>query len=151
MTVRQINARDLIMEVSDGATSATWTGIGGLTSGAVTLNEGEEIADTTTFDSEGYYSQEKMQLGAKLALEGKLLQDPSTGVRDPGQALVEVHHEKLTYDSVQRIRFRYPGSTTWKVWDCTISVGEQGGETNDKTSWAAEFTRCGAPMTANVT
>ena len=150
MAVRQINARDLIIEISDGAASPTWVGIGGLTSGTITLNENEEFADTTTFDEEGYYSQEKMQVGAKIALEGKYLQDPVTGVRDVGQALVETLHDRLTYDSNHGVRFRYPGSTTWKVWSATISVGEQGGETNDKTSWSVEIVRCGPPSSAAV-
>ena len=32
-----------------------------------------------------------------------------------------------------------------------LHTGEQGGETNDKTSWSATITRCGAPTSAAVT
>lgn len=150
MAVRQINARDLIIEVSDMETSPTWTGIGGLTSGTVTPSENQEFADTTTWDEQGHYAQEKMQLGAKLALEGKYLQDPTTGVRDAGQQLVEQHAELLTYDSQINIRFRYPGASTWKNWACTVSVGDQGGDTNAKVGWSAEFVRCGAATSSAV-
>ncbi|WP_018219191.1 phage tail tube protein [Salinispora vitiensis] len=150
MATRQINARDLIFEVSDMDAVPTWTGVGGLLSGTVSYNENEEFADTTVWDSEGYYGQEKMQLGASLSLEGRFLQDPATGVRDPGQELVEAHAVLLGYDSQIDVRFRYPGSTTWKVWKATVSVGEQGGGLNDKASWNAEFVRCGAPSTEAV-
>lgn len=150
MPVRQINARDLIFQVSDMEATPTWTATGGLLSGTVTPNENEEMTDTTTWDSEGYFEQEKMQLGAKIALEGRYLQDPVSGVRDPGQELVETLAARLTYDSQIDVRFRYPGSTNWKVWKATVSVGDQGGGTNDKTSWSAEFVRCGAPTSAAV-
>lgn len=150
MATRQINARDLIFEVSDMAGSPTWTGVGGLLSGTISYNENEETVDTTTWDSEGYYEQEKMQLGASLSLEGRFLQDPATGVRDPGQALVEAHAELMGYQSQINVRFRYPGASTWKVWKATVSVGEQGGGTNDKVGWAADFARCGAPSSVAV-
>lgn len=150
MATRQINARDLIFEVSDMAVTPVWTAVGGLLSGSVNYGENEETVDTTTWDSEGYYEQEKMQLGASLSLEGRFLQDPATGTRDPGQQLVEAHGELLGNASQINIRFRYPGATTWKVWKATVSVGEQGGGTNDKVGWAADFTRCGAPTTAVV-
>lgn len=150
MATRQINARDLIFEVSDMQQVPTWTGIGGLLTGTVSYNENEEFADTTVWDSLGYYSQEKMQLGSSLSLEGRFLQDPATGVRDPGQELVEAHATLLGYDSQVDVRFRYPGSTAWKAWTATISVGEQGGGNNEKVSWAAEFVRCGAPTTTAV-
>ena len=151
MTTRQINARDLIFEVSDmDAVSPVWTGVGALLSGSVSYDENEETVDTTTWDSEGHYEQEKMQLGASLSLEGRYLQDPETGVRDPGQELVEAHASLLGYASQINVRFRYPGATLWKLWRATVSVGEQGGGTNDKVGWSAEFTRCGAPSTAAV-
>ncbi|MBM0203509.1 hypothetical protein JNW90_10570 [Micromonospora sp. STR1s_5] len=151
MTVRQINARDLIFQVSDmDPTTPTWTAIGGLLTGTISYDENEEKTDTTTWDSEGHYEEEKMQVGASLSLEGRLLQDPATGVRDPGQELVEAHGELLGYDSQVAVRFRYPGATNWKAWMATVSVGEQGGGTNDKSGWAAEFTRCGAPALVAV-
>lgn len=150
MTARQINARDLIFEVSDMESVPTWTGIGGLLTGTVNYAENEEFVDTTTWDSEGYYEQEKIQLGASLSLEGRYLQDPVTGTRDPGQALVETLALKMGYDSQIDVRFRYPGAAYWKVWKATVSVGEQGGGTNDKVSWNAEFVRCGKPESVEV-
>lgn len=150
MPKRKINARDLIFEVSDMENSPTWTGVGGLTSATVSYDENEEVVDTTTFDSEGYYEAEKLQIGAQFEMEGLFLQDPTDGTRDAGQQLVEERAELLGYEGLTNLRFRYPGATTWKTWSAVISVGEQGGGTNDKTSWNATFIRSGAPGTAAV-
>lgn len=141
----KIPVRDIIIEVSDGAATPVWTEIGGLTSFVVNPGENEEAEDNTTFDSEGAYEQYVMQRGAVIELEGKLLSDPADDTRDPGQEVVEDNagEDKVGIDSIGQIRFRRPGATQWKRWNCTTSVGEQGGETNNTNSWAATFTRSG--------
>lgn len=150
MPQRQINARDLIFEVSDMATTPVWTGIGALTDGGVDPSANEETTDTTTWDDEGNYSQEKMQVGASISLSGKALSDPTTGARDPGQALCHEHNDLLGPASQVNVRFRYPGATSWTAWKATISVGEESGGTNDKVGFSATITRCGPATTTAV-
>ncbi|MGI5350209.1 phage tail tube protein [Streptomyces sp. CA-250714] len=150
MAGRPIDARGWIFEVEDHAAPDTWLRIGKLKSWNVNPGENEETADTTTFDSEGHYEQDVMQRGATLSLEG--LYAATSGTQDPGQAYIDdVWAYRLGEESRGRMRYRHTSQTTWAVWECTVTPGEAGGETNDKTSWAATFTRCGAPTSAAVT
>ncbi|MEV7268404.1 hypothetical protein AB0N38_33095 [Micromonospora aurantiaca] len=152
MTLRRVNARDLIFEVSDMATPGppVWAGIGGMTEAEVDPSANEETEDTTDFDSEGNYSQEVMQRGASLKLTGRILMDDVTGVRDPGQVLVNLHATKVGPDSQVDVRFRYPWETSWSLWTATVTRGAEGGGTNNKTGLEYTFTRCGAPESAAV-
>lgn len=142
MTVIKLNARDMIIEVLSGP--ATYTEIAGLTSFNYKPDENEEKADTTTFSDAGNYREEKMQKGASTEVEGFKMKDDVTAVPDPGQGYVEQWHELLGPESVGGLRFRHVDDTVWKVWECTVTLGEQGGENNDKTGWSATFMRCGA-------
>lgn len=146
MAAIKYNARDVEFEIEDPDTPASWTAIGGLNT--FTKTHEEEVTDTTTYASEGQAESEKMQLGKTLTMEGFRLKDPDTGAGDPGQALVEVLSERLGPASLGRLRFAAPGDTTWEVWTCHVNLGDQGGGNNDKTSWAATFTRSGAHTTA---
>jgi hypothetical protein len=49
MPTVQINARDLIFEVSDQAVTPVWTGVGGLKEGGVNWGDNEATEDTTTW------------------------------------------------------------------------------------------------------
>lgn len=149
MTQKRVNARDIIVEVA-AVDGTTFIEIAGLNSATLNPAENEETADTTNFASEGNYEQEVMQRGATVAVEGQLHKDDSTGAQDPGQARVEVLGAAVAEASVGKIRFRYPVDTSWKVWNCTVSLGEQGGGNNDKTGWAATFTRSGPSTTVAV-
>lgn len=150
MTLRKVNARDIIIEVETDVAD-TWAGIRpGLTSATINKAENEEVADTTTYGSEGEYEQEVMQRGATMEVEARMLKDDTTGELDEGQARCEVLATKKGAESLGRIRFRHPMDTNWTIWTATVSVGEQGGETNDKTSWNATFTKSGASTTAAV-
>lgn len=149
MALRKVNARDIIIEASDGAATPTWTEIGGLTSATINPSENEESADTTDFDSAGMYEQDIMQRGAALTLEGQLKKDDSTGDLDPGQAQCEANAAGVGTDSHAIYRFRYPMDATWTVWDATTSIGEQGGGNNDKVGWSCTLTRSG-PSTSEA-
>lgn len=152
MPTIKLNARDTIIEISDMATpSPVWTELAGKTKVEVDPSEAEETADTTTFESAGNAEQEKMQKGAKLTVEGFYLADSVTGAQDAGQALVEDWHELLGHLSVRTLRFRHILSTEWKVWNATATLGAQGGENNDKTTWSVDFVRSGASSTVAVT
>lgn len=146
----KLNARDMVIEVSDGATTPVWTEIAGLTKFTYDPSENEETADTTTFVSDGNYEQEKMQKGAKASVEGFRIADGTTGAPDAGQAQVEEWHELLGPASVGTFRFRHVLDDEWKVWNATATVGEIGGENNDKSTWSAEFMRSGASSTVAV-
>ncbi|MFF8534093.1 phage tail tube protein [Streptomyces sp. NPDC015532] len=151
MASRPIDARGWIFEVRDAeATTETWLPIGLLTSWNRNESENEETADTTTNDSEGYYSQDVMQRGATIEVEG-LYAQVTSGTPDPGQAYIDNEWAyRLGADSQNEIRWRHKTQSVWVIWDATVTPGEQSGGTNDKTSWGATFTRCGKPRTAPV-
>lgn len=146
----KILSRDLIVQVSDGATTPTFLAIGGFTSATINPSENEETADITTFDSVGNYEQFIAQRGGSLEVEGYLIKNNVTGVQDAGQARVEALGALMGYPSLGQIRFRHPVDTLWKVWSVTVTVAEQGGGMNDPTAWGAMFMRSGAQTTAIV-
>ncbi|MFE6764353.1 phage tail tube protein [Streptomyces sp. NPDC057689] len=153
MAGRPIDARGWIFEVQDlDAETATWLPISGITTFTHNPGENEETVDTTAFDSDGQYEQDVMQRGASLEVEGQYRIDKTTKAQDPGQAYVDhVWAERLGIDSRNPVRWRHNTQTKWVVWDATVTPGEQGGATNDKTSWSATVTKCGAATTADVT
>lgn len=144
----QINARDLIFQVSDMGGVPVWTEVGGITDGAVDYSANEQAEETTTWDDDGQYRQEMMQRGGKLTLSGRVLADSVTSVREPGQAQLNTHADKLGPASVINTRFRYPGAATWITWAATVSRGEEGGGNNNKVGFKFELTRCGAAGSA---
>ncbi|WP_405018174.1 hypothetical protein OHV05_15405 [Kitasatospora sp. NBC_00070] len=151
-TPRPIDARGWLIEVQDlTATPETWLRLGLLTSFTHAPGESEETEDTTSFDDEGFASQDVMQRGATLSVESRFAAD-KVGKQDAAQAYVDnVWAYRLGADSHNPVRWRHRSQTTWVVWDATVTPGEQGGETNAKTSWSATITRSGKPTTAPVT
>ncbi|HEY8588472.1 MAG TPA: hypothetical protein VIL55_02855 [Naasia sp.] len=149
MAPTQINNRDWIFQVQTAPT--TWTEIGELTEFKHNPGENEETADTTVFKDGGQYRQQVMQRGATLELTGKYGVSGAERTRDPGQLAVDVLGTKVGDESEGTIRFRHATVDEWTVWDCTVTPGEQGGGTNEKTGWAATFTRCGAARVVEVT
>jgi hypothetical protein len=151
MTQRRINARDIILQV-ESATPDSWLTVENLTNVNVNAGENEETVDTTDYDSDGVYSQEIMQRGASMELEGQMMKDDLTGALPPGRARVEemCGEGKVGYDSLGRVRFRHPMDTTWRIWTATFTLAEQGGGNNDKTSWGATVTKSGPTTTAAV-
>lgn len=151
MAGTKVTARDVILEVSDGTIpTPAWIEVAGLNSLTHKPSENEEATDTTTYDSDGHYEQVVMQRGATLETEGFLLKDAATGALDPGQERCEELAAAMGTASQGEIRFRHPMDTNWRVWTATTSVGDQGGENNDMTSFAVTFTRSGAPSSAVV-
>lgn len=150
MTAQKIPARDIMVEV-ESSTPGTWAAISQLTSAMHKPGENEETADTTTFDSDGDYEQLVMQRGASMELEGFLRKDDATGAMDTGQARIAVLASQKGVASLGRMRFRHPMDEEWTIWSATFSTGDQGGGTNDMTSWSATATKSGASTTAAVT
>lgn len=146
----KINARDIIIQVSDGQVSPTWIVIDGLNSVTVNAGENQAVTDTTTFASQGSYEHEIMQRGASIEMEGFVLKDAVSGAQDPGQARCETLSTFVATASLGALRFRHPVDSQWKVWTATFSADEQGGENNDKSSWSMTATRSGASSAAAV-
>ena len=146
----QINARDWVFEASADPSIATpvWAEIAGLESFTLSNSEGEESTDTTTFASGGVAESQAMQRGASLSVEGKVVR--TAGVDDAGQAVVDALAAQVGEASLGGVRFRHVDDTEWTVWDAWCSKGDNGGGTNDKTSFGASFTRSGAATTAAV-
>lgn len=151
MTLKFINARDIIFQVSDGNASPTWLAVGGLNSVVPNPAENEETVETTVYDDDGNYAGQIMQRGASATLEGMMVKDHLTGAQDPGQARCEYMATQVGEDSLTSVRFRHPADTLWQVWaNAYFSLGEQGAGNNDKTPWSCTITRSGAKTTAAV-
>ncbi|UNZ18870.1 hypothetical protein [Streptomyces sp. 891-h] len=140
---RPISARDWIFEVEDeDAATATWLTLTKVNSWTLNRGENEEVADTTTNDSDGQYEQDIMQRGATIELTG--LYSATTGVQDPAQQYVDtVWTVGVGEASRNRFRYRHKDQTEWTVWEATATPGEVGGEHNAKTTWGVTITRCG--------
>lgn len=147
----KLNARDLIVQVSDMAAIPVWTAVGGITESEIDYAGNEEAEDTTTYDDQGQYSQEIMQRGRAMTLSGKALVDDASGAREPGQALLNTHATATGPDSKVDIRMRYPLDTTWVVWSSTVSRKGEGGGNNAKVGFEYELTKCGAATSTAVT
>lgn len=146
MAPTQINNRDWIFQILTAPT--VWTEIGELGEFTHNPGENEETADTTVFRDQGQYRQQVMQRGSTLELTGKY--GVTGGTRDPGQLAVDELGALVGDESEGTIRFRHTTQTDWTEWDATVTPGEQGGGTNEKTSWSAAFTKCGAARVAAV-
>lgn len=146
----QINARDWIFEVSEDPSIATpvWAQVAGLTSFELNPSEGEESVDTTTFDSAGVAESQAIQRGASLKLEGRIVRTGTA--QDPGQVAADNLAELVGDASLGGVRFRHTADTTWTQWTAWVSKGSNSGGNNDKTSWAATFTRSGAATSPAV-
>ncbi|MDT0432807.1 phage tail tube protein [Streptomyces salyersiae] len=153
MAGRPIDARGWIFEVQDiDAEDESWLPIAGLTTFTHAPGENEETADTTSFESDGAYEQDVMQRGASISLEGQYRVDRASKEQDPGQAYIDrTWAERLGIESRNPVRWRHSMQTAWVVWEATVTPGEQGGGTNEKTSWSATITRCGKATAAAVT
>ncbi|CAL9607543.1 hypothetical protein SUDANB95_05520 [Actinosynnema sp. ALI-1.44] len=149
MAQQKINARDLILQV-ESSTPSTWLGIGNLNSIVPNFAESEEEADTTVFEDQGEAAHEKMQRGASMTLQGFKTLDSVSGAADPGQERCEFMATQKGAASLGRVRFRHPLSTTWKIWTCSFSHGEEGGGNNAKVPWNMTIKKSGAATTAAV-
>lgn len=149
----QINARDWIFEVSEDPTivTPTWAQIGGLESFDLNPSEGEAEADTTTFESDGVMESQPMQRGASVSVSGKLKRAATTPfAQDAGQVAADNLAELTGEEALGGLRFRHVDDTTWTQWTAWVSKANNGGGTNDKTTWGATFKRSGAATTPAV-
>lgn len=148
-TTDQINARDWIFEISDGAGTPVWLPILGIRKFSLKLSENEESTDTTVFESDGEHESQAMQRGAAMDVEGRMMLTDAD-VRSPGQLRVEALAGLKGNASLGELRFRHEVQDNWTIWDGWVSLGEKGGENNDKTSWGFTFTKSGPAATVAV-
>lgn len=147
----QINARDWIFEVSEDPTAVTpvYAQVGGLETFTLSHSEGEEEADTTTFESGGHPESQPMARGASCTIEGKIKRG-ADNAPDAGQASADALAQLIGEDALGGFRFRHKDDEDWTVWTAWVSKGDTSGGTNDKTSWSATFKRSGQATTATV-
>jgi len=150
MAQDKIDVRGWIIQVSDGAPTPTWFGVGNVNEFTINPSENEEDVDTTVFSSAGIYEGQKMQRGSSLEISGFFTADNVTGAQEPGQARITVLAGKVGTESLGAFRFRHTTSPLWTVWTATVSLGDQGGGNNDKTSWSATLMRSGPATTVAV-
>jgi predicted secreted protein len=143
---KQINARDLLFQVL-AADGTTWNTVTGITTASIKWDDQEQNVDITTYDDAGAYSQEIMQRGASLQIQGRKKQDSVTGVYDVGQARLDTLATTVGVSSQGSIRFRYPVETTWRNWTATVTRSDEGGGSNDKVGFSYTVMRCGAQTT----
>lgn len=150
MSIDTINARDWIFEVSDGSGTPVWIVVAGVKKFTIKLAENEESADTTDFQSAGTHESQAMQRGASMSCEGQFILTDPGAVRNPGQARIDALGALKGKASLGQLRFRHTVQTTWTIWTGWVSLGEQGGENNDKTSWGFTLNKSGAATSAAV-
>lgn len=144
MPIVKVLARDWVAEINTGTeASPVWTKINGIDT--LTFGGDKEDADDTDFNSQGWNEHMVVERSKSLTLEGKYLEDPDTGDRDPGQEAVEDLGEKIGYDSLGQFRLTSPGGKI-RIFKASVNIGDIGGGHNDKTSWSAELTISG-PIT----
>jgi hypothetical protein len=91
-----------------------------------------------------------MQRGATLTLKGAVLQDTTSGDRDPGQAQLNTYATLTGPASQIPVRLRYPNEDNWITWTCTVTRGDESAATNGKPQFEYKLVRCGAAGTAVV-
>lgn len=139
MAYLKINARDWGFEIADDADSLTEiAGVNTMTIGVDT-----QEADTTDFDSDGDAESEPMQRGETYQLQGFRLEDPDTGLLQPGQRILDTLGRKVAAAAVRQFSATAPGGTTYTMqgW---VRPGNQGGGNNDKHSLDVTLVRSGA-------
>lgn len=146
----QIDARGWLFEVSEDPDAGTpvWAAIAGIESFDLNLSANEASAETTVFESDGIHESQAMQRGATLAVTGKIVRTGAT--QDAGQVSCQNLAALVGEASLGGVRFRYVDDTDWTVWDAWVSLGSNSGGINDKTAFAATFTKSGPATTEAV-
>lgn len=139
MAATKINARDWTFEIDNG--SSTLIEIAGINS--MTLGHATEERETTDFDSAGQRESMPMQRHRTFTLEGDVIEDDVTGVREAGQARLEALALLVGPSGISSFVATSPGGTkyTQDVW---VDPGDQGGGNNAGTSFSYTLVRSGA-------
>jgi hypothetical protein len=101
--------------------------------------------DTSDFDGGGNDAHLVTGRGKSWKIEGNHKEDPATGTRDVGQALVEQLADEVGEDAYCQLKIISPGGNT-KEYYGTVRMDTGGGGTTTKTNWGFEFKRSGADV-----
>lgn len=145
MAVTKFLARDLAIGImpgswgtgsgsGSGGGTGSYTPIKGLNT--LTHSPSSSDAETTDFDSAGRAEHMKAERGDEWTLAGFTLEDVLTGVRDPGQELVEQLAQAIGIGSLGSFRITSPGGNTI-TFDASAEVTLAGGGNNDAAAWQA--------------
>lgn len=141
---RPIDARGWVFEVLDQshAHRERWLPIENLNSWSHNASENEETAETTSFDSKGWYEQDVMQRGGQIELEGTVRPrqgDRPTGrragVRRPPLGAAPRHRQPQPHSLAPRL--------TGHVGDLGVRrAGARGGKALPRPQGSVKFRDC---------
>jgi len=134
MAVEKVFIRDCDVEINTGTVELpTWTPIGGLTE-PVEHSPSTERTDMTDCDSGGRAEHVVAQRGDAFTFKGRVLEDPATGDRDPGQEACETLAKQIGSASLGQFRISSPGGATI-TFDASAEVKRFSGSFNDGIGW----------------
>ena len=122
---------------------AVWTKVKGISSFA--FGSTKIDAETKDFDSEGWDEHIVAGRGRTLNFEGRFLEDPETGDRDPGQEFLEDASDLIGYESLIWFKLTSPGGKI-RYFHASVNLQDIGGGNDDPTSWGAELLLSGPPV-----
>jgi hypothetical protein len=134
MAVTKVLARGWKVEV-ETTTPGTYIEVKGLTQ--LEFGDDPTRSDTTDFNSQGAAEHIVAERSHTLSIEGRYLEDPDTGDRDPGQERVEEIGRAVGSSSLGNFRLTSPGGNI-ATFQASASISK-GGSTNDPTNWQAEL------------
>lgn len=115
--------------------------IGGLDT--LMWTESETKADTTVREDLGNANHFIAERGRTITLDGKYVQDPSTGARDDGQEDVERLAKLVGVASVEAFTLTDPAGQDY-TFNASATVTSRGGDKNAPTEWKCTLTIAGA-------
>lgn len=143
MATTKVLARNWQIEVEDDSDTDTFLEVGGITS--IGFSQDTTNADATTYDSEGDEEHIPASKSREISLEGKYLEDKSTGDRDEGQERVENIAEKTGPEGQATFKLTSPGGTT-KEFEATPTV-ETSGSQGETQNWTVTLNVSGSVST----
>lgn len=138
MAIVRVLARDWKLKVDNG--TGTFVEVGGINTFG--FGGSKTDADTTGFDSDGWSEHLVAGRGRTLTMEGFFLEDPDTGQRDAGQAIIDALANEIGEDAIGSFELTTPGGTTYE-FNGSVEPSDVGGGHNDATGWGATITVTG--------
>ena len=155
MPIQKYLARDFTFFVSDD-NEATWKTVSGINTWGFVVDSSNE--DTSTFDSGAWGSSMYTQRTGSMSLEGFVLVDSVTGVKDQGQLTIERAATKVGYDAYRNFRVEMTplvsgvkGTTIGGFkFQGQAALNDMGGSTTEVMPWGCELVFEGRPTGSGV-
>lgn len=142
LTEQKFLARDCPIEINVGTVgSPSWVTIYGLDNW--TRSTSKSDAETTTNEDDGVATHLPAERSHSYKLSGKVLEDPDTGARDPGQQAVEELASRIGTAGLGQFRVTSPAGRT-KTFMASAVISSEGGGKTDASAWSADLTGSGA-------